>query len=100
MSRLKLRRCPALLMCVLTLPLLTGCGTSSDSKLQLPDFPLGLKVCANMAIPAIPGERGSPITKEQASDSLAEQRAFALSKDRCVKDNQSWYLDLRKGIAK
>lgn len=80
---------------------LTACEHSIDVQApQLPDFPLGLKVCAGLAVPPIPGERGSPLTKEQAAVSLGEQRASALSKDRCVKDNQAWYLDLRKSLSK
>lgn len=90
-------------MMLLAFPLilLTACVKSIDvQKPQLPAVPLGLTVCANLAVPAIPGERGTALTKEQAANSLAEQRASALSKDRCVKDNQAWYLDLRKSLSK
>lgn len=85
---------------LLLLTLLIGCGTSNRDDLQLPDIPPNLKNCANVEIPAIPGERGSPLTKEQAANSLGEQRASALSKDRCVKDTQAWILDLRKSLSK
>jgi hypothetical protein len=44
-----------------------------------------LRACTGDAVPPIPGARGTPLTKAQAAECLAEQRAAALAKDRCAK---------------
>lgn len=84
---------------LLLLMLLIACVPFTE-EINLPDIPPPLKDCAASSIPNIPGEPGTPLTKEQVAVSLSEQRASALSKDRCVKDSQAWYFDLRKNLSK
>jgi hypothetical protein len=59
--------------------------------LKLPDVPAGLQACTDAAVPPIPGARGTALTKAQAAEALADQRAAALSKDRCAKAWQTFY---------
>ncbi len=79
--------------------LLTGCATSTEyAAPRLPEAGEGLRVCAAVPVPDIPGAHGTPLSKSQAAEALAEQRASALSKDRCAKAWAEFYSDLRKAI--
>lgn len=78
---------------------LTGCGTSTEYvSPQLPAPDAGLTACTEASIPAIPGAAGTPLSKAQAATALAEQRASALSKDRCAKAWADFYADLRRTL--
>lgn len=89
-----------LVMCASTLISLTACATSSDvaSPLTLPDLPPALKACVIETVPAIPGARGTELSRAVAAGTIAEQRVAALSSFRCKQDFSAWYLDLRKSI--
>ncbi|MGA7675148.1 MAG: hypothetical protein WCA78_08895 [Rhizomicrobium sp.] len=79
--------------------LLTGCATSPDYVApQLPAAGDGLAACTAVAVPEIPGARGTPLGKAEAAEALAAQRASALSKDRCAKAWAEFYSDLSKSI--
>lgn len=67
---------------------------------SLPDVPGGLAACTVAPIPAIPGVKGTSLTKAQAAETLADQRAAALSKGRCVEEWYSFYSDLKAGTKK
>lgn len=80
---------------------LTACEHSNEpTRLELPLPNPALQACAAEVVPAIPGDKGTALTREQAANSLAEQRASALSKGRCANDYRAWYLDLRAGLVK
>jgi hypothetical protein len=74
--------------------LLTACAASNNS-LTIPDTPAGLAACTAAPIPAIPGDVGTPLTKAQAAEALADQRAAALAKDRCAGSWASFYDNLK-----
>ena len=59
----------------------------------MPDTPAGLKSCTALEIPPIPGALGTPLSKSQAAEALAEQRASAFEKDRCAKSWDGFYAD-------
>jgi hypothetical protein len=76
--------------------LLTGCAASNS--LTIPDTPAGLAACAAAPVPAIPGDAGTPLTKAQAAEALADQRAAALAKSRCVRGWASFYDNLKTSL--
>lgn len=79
---------------------LTACASSTDVlKPSLPDEPVDLKACVVEAVPVIPGARGTPILKGQTGGIIGDQHSSALMKDKCVKDWQAFYHDLRAGLA-
>jgi hypothetical protein len=49
-------------------------------------------------VPDIPGARGTPLSKAEAAEALAEQRASALSKNRCARAWEKFYGDLKKSF--
>ncbi len=80
--------------------LLTGCAGSNEIVApQLPETPAGLRACTDTALPPIPGAQGTALTKAQAAQALAEQRAAAAAKSRCAEDWDAFYADLRKSLA-
>lgn len=78
--------------------LLTGCATSGNASAPLPATPDGLIRCAVAPVPAIPGARGTGLTKAQVAETLADQRAAALDKDRCAKAWAAFYDDVLKSV--
>jgi hypothetical protein len=81
--------------------LLTACAASNEIVApQLPEVPAGLRVCTDAALPPIPGAPGSALTKAQAAQALAEQRAAATAKNRCAAAWDDFYADFRKSLAK
>jgi hypothetical protein len=66
----------------------------------LPTEDIGLTTCTKAAVPVIPGARGTALTEAQASQTIADQRQAALSKDRCAKTWQNFYDALRDGFGK
>ncbi len=79
--------------------LLTACAASTDAvSPALPAAPSGLASCAAADVPAIPGARGTALTKAQAAESLGDQRAAALAKDRCSRGWASFYGDLKTSL--
>lgn len=95
MSLSKLLRCPVVAIFAFLPILLTGCATSNEVEhLQLPPVPAGLAACTDAPVPPVPGARGTPLTKAQAAEALSDQRASALSKDRCAHDWRDFYGDL------
>lgn len=79
--------------------LLTGCAGSTEYVApQLPEAADGLRACTAAPVPDIPGALGTSISKAQAAEALAEQRAAALSKDRCARAWADFYSDLNKAI--
>ena len=87
------------MMSAFLLLLLTGCATSPEYVApQLPAAGDGLAACTAAPVPDIPGARGTALGKAEAVEALAEQRASALSKDRCAKAWEEFYSDLSKAI--
>ena len=99
MSRKRPRPNPAPPTSAFLLLLLTGCASSTEYVApRLPEAGEGLRVCAAAPVPDIPGARGTPLNKSQAAEALAEQRASALSKDRCARAWADFYSDLSKAL--
>jgi hypothetical protein len=95
MSHAKRSACPVAAMCAFLATLLTGCATSNEvAAPSLPVVPSGLAACTDASVPSIPGPRGSPLTKTQSVEALADQRAAALDKDRCAKAWKAFYGDI------
>jgi hypothetical protein len=88
----------ALSACLLLL--LTGCAASIEAvPPSLPEIPAGLAACTAAPIPAIPGDAGTPLTKAQAAEALADQRAAALAKARCAQSWKSFYAGLKAALS-
>ncbi|MGB8601601.1 MAG: hypothetical protein WCD42_05320 [Rhizomicrobium sp.] len=79
---------------------LTGCAGSNDVPLSLPEAPAGLVACANDPVPAVPGAKGSALTKAQTIESFADQRSTALAKDHCARAWLAYYADLYRTVAR
>lgn len=79
---------------------LTGCASSNEAGLSLPEAPAGLVACAEYPVPALPGVKGSALTKAQVAESLADQRSAVLIKDRCAKAWGAYYADLYRVVAR
>jgi hypothetical protein len=87
------------MLCAFLPFLLTGCASSNDiAPLPLPGAPAHLRACAAAETPLIPGDKGTPLTKAEAAEALAEQRAGALAAHRCAASWQAFYDDLRKSF--
>lgn len=84
------------------LPLwLTNCAASNDVvPVTLPAAPAGLVDCTDTAVPPIPGARGAALTKAQAAEALADNRAAALAAHRCAVAWRDFYGDLRGSLAR
>lgn len=67
---------------------------------MLPDVPAGLAQCTADAVPAIPGARGTGLTKAQSAEALADQRAAALAAHRCSVAWREFYDDLRGSLSR
>ena len=79
---------------------LTGCATSTEAiKPNLPPAPSPLVACAQAIVPALPGARGTGWTDEQVVGIIGDQRAAAASKDRCSRNWQAFYEDLRARLS-
>lgn len=77
------------------LPLwLTGCAGSNDIVPVLPAAPDTLVLCAGADVSPLPGEPGTGLTRVQAAEALADNRAAALMKDRCARSWAAFYDDL------
>lgn len=88
-------------MCVCLPILLTACaGSAEPVPLALPAVPAGLAACTADTIPPIPGAPGTALTKAQAAEALADQRAAALAKARCATAWSAFYGDLGAGRGK
>jgi hypothetical protein len=75
---------------------LTACGTSNNyAPPDLPEETQDLKDCTSELVPALPGKRGEGIAKSQTAGVIGDQRASALSKDKCAHDWRAFYADLR-----
>ena len=87
------------MLCAFLPFLLTGCASSNDiAPMPLPDASAHLRACAAAETPPIPGAKGTPLTKAEAAEALAEQRASALAARRCAGAWQAYYEDLRKSF--
>ncbi len=83
------------------LTLQTGCARSiSYVKPELPDPPAAIRACVALDVPAIPGEPGTPLSREQSAGALAEQRGAAFAFRRCADGWSAWYFDLKDGLMK
>jgi len=80
--------------------LLTACAASTEAvSPSLPAAPAGLTSCTAVAVPAIPGANGTALTKAQAAEALADQRAAALAKARCAGSWKKYYDGLVASMA-
>lgn len=96
--------CRVLLTSAFLLTSLTGCATfgnsassiSAASAANLPPVPGYLRRCFNEVV-VIPGERGTPLTREQAVTTLGELSASELRKTDCGRQLLAFYDDVAKG---
>ncbi len=65
---------------------------------QLPGVPQNLTDCTDQAVPAIPGEAGTPLLKSDVAGVIGDQRTSALAGHKCASDWRSFYVDLRDRI--
>lgn len=76
--------------------MLTACAASTDIvKPILPTETLDLQECTDEALPTIPGASGTEIPKRDVATVIGQQRTAALAKDKCSRDWQAFYTDLR-----
>ena len=79
--------------------LLTSCAASTEVVAPaLPEAPPSLSACTQAKVPLLPGAAGTPLSKAQTIQALAEQRASALSKNRCARAWEEFYGDLKKSF--